>query len=73
MIVNTIEEYTEAVLRIGDLIDKDTGIPYTTLRCLSDTMCMPAYDVSLTDYVDYSLAILNENKDTILQECLTTD
>lgn len=73
VIVNTIEEYTEAVLHIGDLIDKNTGIPYTTLRCLNDTMCMPAYDVSLADYLDYSLTILNENKDAILQECLATD
>ena len=73
VIVNTIEEYSEAVLHIGDLIDKNTGIPYTTLRCLNNTMCMPAYDTSLADYLDYSLAILNENKDTILQECLATD
>lgn len=73
VIVNTIEEYSEAVLHIGDLIDKNTGIPYTALRCLNDTMCMPTYDVSLADYLDYSLAILNENKDTILQECLATD
>lgn len=73
VIVKTIEEYAGVVIRINDLLDKNIGIPYTSLRCLNNAMCIPDYDTPLTEYIDYSLAVLSENRDAILQECLGTD
>ena len=67
LLIETLEQYARRTLRIQDLIDKNLGVPATSLDFLDGIMEAPDSRTPLTDYISYALSVLDENEELILQ------
>jgi hypothetical protein len=67
-VVGMINDYREQKLIVADLVSSRLGIPFSNLNCLSGKMKLPDLDMSVSDYIDFSRALLQQNLDLILEE-----